>query len=293
MNTEPVAFYGGISDVEMIHDKFELGHGLFLRKTYARLMNPLIFSFSAAKEGEPHPAPWRIVDHDNGTDIKIELFIPGSLKLPNFFDQLNTIWWIIALIRLRGAGFSRVPVISQCPFAEFALNQNKFHVTQIETLPRYYSREAVVSVLSEEDLQWLRKTWLTGGTLMSQSQSFRDAFYAIDRAGELPIRSVSVLLIWSALEKLFSPAKQELRFRVSAHIAAYLEPIGDSRLRLHKQIMKLYDARSEIAHSAKVKTGGIWSSTYSLAKRVLMKILSDNFVPSMKELEGMLFAPEL
>lgn len=51
--------------------------------------------------------------------------------------------------------------------------------------------------------------------------------------------AVSLLAVWGALEHLFSPAKQELRFRVTTNIAAYLESPGPTRMAPHQRLMSL------------------------------------------------------
>jgi hypothetical protein len=124
---------------------------------------------------------------------------------------------------------------------------------------------------------------------MSENSNLNDAFQAFDAAGALPNRSVAMLAVWGALEHLFSPAKQELRFRVSANIAAFLENPGQSRLTMHQRLLKLYDARSGVAHGTRLKSAEAWNSTYEIANRILLKIFSDRRAPSKEDLERELF----
>jgi len=163
----------------------------------------------------------------------------------------------------------------------------------IEVLPRQLLAESALTELSIEDLEWLKHVWLPGGRLMDQSATFNDAFQALDAATAMPNRAVALLTVWGALEHLFSPAKQELRYRVSANIAAFLEPPSASRLQLHQRLMKLYDARSGVAHGTKLKSRDAWSDTYALANRILLKMLASGHVPSKVDLEHELFAPRI
>jgi len=96
----------------------------------------------------------------------------------------------------------------------------------VEVLERRLFHTSILEKLPIEDLMWLKETWLRGGQLMNEQPRLNDAFQALDSAGSLPNPAVSLLAVWGALEHLFSPAKQELRFRVSANIAAYLETHG-------------------------------------------------------------------
>ena len=91
---------------------------------------------------------------------------------------------------------------------------------------------------------------------------------------------------------LFSPARQELRFRVSANIAAYLKLL-QARLELHRHVMKLYDARSGVAHGATLNAADAWKESYTLASRVLHRMLAACHVPSKEDLERELLAPLL
>jgi hypothetical protein len=118
---------------------------------------------------------------------------------------------------------------------------------------------------------------------------FNDTYRALDSIWETPSPSLALLTLWGALENLFSPAKQELRFRVSANIASYLEVPGTSRLDLHKKLLKLYDARSTAAHGTGKQLGSALAETQEVVRRVIYKMLETLHVPSKEELDGILF----
>jgi hypothetical protein len=84
---------------------------------------------------------------------------------------------------------------------------------------------------------------------MNAEPSFNAAYQAFDFSSHAGSVGLSLLTVWGALEQLFAQVKQELRFRISASIACYLENHGPERLHLHKRIQKLYDARSTAAHN--------------------------------------------
>lgn len=291
MNPRTDSLHAGIAGVRMSAERFDLGHGLVMQRTFAHFMAPFLMAFSPAERGKAHPGPWSAVSDGLGFDIHIQLYVPSSFDQTNFFDRLNTIWWITALIRLRGASCAHIPVIADRPFADIPSNWQDARMLPIEVLPRRLATEAAIAELSDDDLQWLKDVWLSGGRLMDASTNFNDTFQALDSAGGMPNRAVALLAMWGALEHLFSPAKQELRYRVAANIAAYLDPPGPSRLTLHRQIMKLYDARSAVAHGTRLKSPDAWSETYALANRILMKMLARNHIPSKEDLENELFAP--
>jgi hypothetical protein len=288
MNPNVDSLHAGIAGVAMAVDQFELGEGLVLRKTYAHFMAPFLMSFARRKERGPDPTPWSAVSDGLSIDIEIELYVPDTFHKPQFFNRLNTVWWIASLIRLRGAFAAHVPVIADRPFTEIASAWKEAKSFPIEWLPRQLLRQPDLTLLSLADLEWLKHTWLTGGHLMNE-RKFNDAFQAVNAAGAMPTPAVALLAVWGALEHLFSPAKQELRFRVSANIASYLEKPGAGRLDLHRKLMKLYDARSGVAHGPNLKSPDAWPETYAIANRVLMKMLAVGRVPSQQDLEQQLF----
>jgi hypothetical protein len=288
-NTDPI--YAGIAGVGLDVDSFDLGDGLVLSKTFGHFMAPFLMAFAPAKPGSAHPAPWSAVQGGLGVDFHVQLEVPVGFNIPGFFDRVNTVWWIAALVRLRGAFYASVPVIAERPFAEIPKESSKATILSVEAMPRRAFVAPKIKSLGLKELLWLKKTWRMGGLIMGENQKLNDAFQAFDASGGIPSGSVAMLAIWGALEHLFSPANQELRFRISANIASFLEPPGHARLALHKEILKLYDARSEAAHGTRVRAVEAGKETYDLANRVLLKILEDGKVPSKESLDALLFSP--
>lgn len=293
MNPTTDSLYAGISGARIGTERIELGHGVVLSQSFAHFMAPFLMAFAPAQKGQPHPGPWSAVSNGIGLDIHIQLFVPSDFNMPNFFDRLNTVWWITALIRLRAASRAHVPVIADRPFSEIPDSWKDAKILPVEVLPRQLPAGDKLTELSDEDIDWLKKVWISGGRLMDSSETFNDAFQALDGAGAMPTKAVALLAVWGALEHLFAPAKQELRFRVAANISAFLERPGKERLSLHQRIMKLYDARSSVAHGTKLKTPEAWSETYTLANRILLKMLETGHVPSREDLDNELFAPSI
>ncbi|HTE38456.1 MAG TPA: hypothetical protein VK630_18110, partial [Reyranella sp.] len=58
--------YAAISGLELVAEQFDLGQGIIIRRTFGHLMMPSVMAFAPAKEGEPHPAPWRTVQGGSG-----------------------------------------------------------------------------------------------------------------------------------------------------------------------------------------------------------------------------------
>lgn len=91
----------------------------------------------------------------------------------------------------------------------------------------------------------------------------------------------------AALERMFSPpSHQELRFRISAAIATFLEPPGGRRHELHRQVKRLYDARSATVHGGDELEFRSLCETYQLLRRSLRKMIETRAVPTQEQLEA-------
>jgi hypothetical protein len=291
MNPNDSPIYAGIAEVNIDLIEFDFGEGVSLRKTYAHIFAPYLAAFTPAEPGKPHPAPWKAVSGGVSFDIRAEIYLPLGFKLVNWFDRLNTIWWLVALLRLKASNFATIPVIASQPFAEIPSSKNKpyFWPSEMKS-SRLVPVKNHSKNIKESDLQWIRKHWISGGILMNKSGDFNLAFQSIDQSIWSHSSSLALVSLWGALERLFSPSHSELSFRVSATIASYLEPVGEERLACYRRVKKLYDARSKAAHGSPLKEDKSLLETYALLKRAIIRMIEENHVPSRDELESFLFA---
>jgi hypothetical protein len=124
---------------------------------------------------------------------------------------------------------------------------------------------------------------------MSRYPEFNLAFQTFAKSQFARRGSMALLAMWGALESLFSPARSELRFRISSNIAVFLEPPGKSRLALQEEVAKLYNARCTVAHSSEEECEKELVKTYCLVKRVITKLIEDGHVPTLSELKARMF----
>ena len=89
MNPKVDSLYAGIAGVGLSVERFDLGQGLVLKKTFAHFMAPFLMAFAPAESGKPHPTPWSAVSDGLGLDIHIELHVPATFEQPKFFDRLK------------------------------------------------------------------------------------------------------------------------------------------------------------------------------------------------------------
>lgn len=288
-SSEPI--YAGIANFPVESGTIDLGSGVTLQPTYAHLMAPFLMAFNPAPANAAHPPPWAAVKGGLTLDINAELYVPTSFSPPGFFDRLNTVWWITSLFRLALSPRIHVPVITNRPFKDVPSDWKNADVLPIEAFTHRHHGTLYQPVNAKESVEWVVRNWQRAQPLMKNAR-FNDTYQALDTIWSTPSPSLALLTLWGALENLFSPAKQELRFRVSANIACYLEPYGSRRLDLQRKLLKLYDARSSAAHGTAKELGGALAETQDIVRRVMHKMLETLHVPTKEELDALLLGAE-
>ncbi len=286
------ALFLGLTGLKLDFDQLEFGKGIVLRRTYAHLMAPYLMAFAPAPLGKHHPGPLKPAGGGGGFDIVAELALPVmSEHTPVSNLSIGKVF--VALMRLWASPSISAPVVSSGSFSDGATD-SRANFTPLEVGDRYFRLQATgLEVITRDHLEWVRVNWEKALALLAKHAEVRLALEAIDRGQFIQNQALILVSLWGALEALFSPAKNELRFRVSANIASFLEPPGEARLALHKRTLSLYDARSSAAHGAhKSDTAAILGS-FELLRRVLIKMLSEQHVPTKEELERRLFGAHL
>lgn len=290
MGNELPSLYAGLSHVSYDGDPFDLGHGVILRSTYAHLVAPNIMAFARATEGQPHPGPWRAARGGFSYDIEIEMAIPAAGVLPGALTAEDTVWLIAALLRLAQYAYLMVPVMSDHPFDAAATTDEEPLLRPLEIEPRILEAgDDAVSKLQLDHLGWVKSVWPRTAELLRACPPLNMALRAADACTIRGRPASALLMAWGALEELFAPSRAELRFRVSAHIAAYLEPAGPKRLELFKEVADLYNTRSKAAHSAQSTEIGALVGSFVILRNALIQMIDKGAVPTQAELERLLF----
>lgn len=280
----------GFRGLELDVDEVELGQGVLLRRTYAHLMAPFLIAFSPAAPGQPHPPPWKAAHGGFAFDVTAELIIPQQLR-NELAERIDMGRVIVALMRVWTSPTITIPVISNLSFstaAKAADNATRFQPLEIES--RYFALEAPEgTVITADRLDWVREHWSTAIELRENHTELRLAMDALDRGQFIRSYALTIVSLWAALEALFSPAKTELRFRVSVLIASYLKEPGKERQKLHGRIMRLYEDRSSAAHGMTKSNPNALLETFELLRQVIIKMVSEHHVPSKEDLEAALF----
>ncbi len=288
MHPNSVDLYAGLYGLVLVPETFELGHGVVISRTYAHFMAPFVMAFAPAPPGEHHPAPWKPAKGGLHLDITTELFLPATTRVPQL-DRVNTVWWIVALMRLHSNTAISVPVISSERFSSIPAIQQEPQLWPMEIhTPRLFPEGSDARSVDIPELEWLRDNWYEAAVLLSK-EDFNFAVQAVDFSIWNHTAALALVAVWGAIERLFSPSNQELSFRVAANIASFLEPAGRERYACFKKVKALYDSRSKAAHGAGEADMMPYAESYAIARRVILKMIETRHVPNKKELEANLF----
>lgn len=255
-------------------------------------MAPFMMAFQPAPKGSHHPGPWRATQGGSSFDINAELFVPEAIE-KDFGSKIQVAQTILFLLRLGVNPATTLPAFSNCAFAALpTIGSNETQLFPYEVQSRHFPLGVDGGQATVEAIKWVSKHWQITHKLINESAEFSLAVDAIDSGQFVRQSSLALVSLWGALEALFSPSTSELKFRVSALIAAFLEPPGKARHALQKEIAKLYDKRSAAAHGKPKHDTDDLLATFNLLRRVLLEIIERGEVPSKEMLEEALFGTE-
>ena len=271
---------------------FDLGNGVVVRETYAHIFAPFMVAFSPPEEPtKHHPGPWSSASGGMSYDISAELVVP--IESENDVEKaIQTARVILFLLRLGVNPAITLPVFSNLAFASENTNEKHQALYPFEVQNRSFALSVEEEAASFGSLKWVQDHWQVTQELLEKSPEFALAKEAIDQGQFIQNTTLTLVSLWGALEALFSPSTSELRFRVSALIASFLEKPGPSRRELQKKLAKLYDKRSAAAHGRPKHDQQHLLETFNLLRNVLFKIIESGYVPNNEQLDIMLFGSD-
>lgn len=279
-------FHVGVSNLKL-DEEMDLGEGVRIRPTYAHIMGPFLAAFAPAPPGRHHPAPWKALSGGVSFDVSADLCVPEALGDEQ--ERSAIVRTLLFLLRVGGDPAIIAPVLSTHAFGELA--QQADHVARLvpfEIQPRRYPLSIGQELDAPSALRWVADHWRPVHGLRGHA-AFGVAVDAIDGGQFVESPALSLVSMWGALEALFVPNAGEVRFRVSAMIAAYLEEPGAARAELQRQVAKLYEKRSAGAHGRPAAAADGLLDTFYLLRRVLLRVIEYGRVPERRELEERLF----
>jgi hypothetical protein len=197
--------YAGLAGAPLEVERFDIGSGVVAERTFAHLTAPFMLAFAPAPPAQHHPGPWRAAQGGLAFDMIVQLSNPASLEKDSPLGQQGALSWIVALLRLRTGPKVIVPAVSNFPFAEGSFREKdvRYWPYEIEQplLPLSGDEQANISEL---DLAWIRKHWLSSAQLAAKRAEFQMLVEALDQCMFAKRSSLAVLWLWSALEAMFS-----------------------------------------------------------------------------------------
>ncbi len=164
------------------------------------------------------------------------------------------------------------------------------HVQLLEDVPAA-RRFAEPSPLRVDDLAWVKSHLLVWASLL-ELPAFRLAVDSLTTHHMHANLRMCAAALWAGVEALFA-INSELRFRLAAFAAAYLEPRGAGRLELYKEMKQLYDYRSKAVHGASTSDKLLHAHVLKvrcILSRLLCKMTETGAQPSLADFEGVLFS---
>ena len=285
MHPEKVPLFGGLAGAVLPVDEFEICEGLVLRKTYAHVMSPYILAFRRPERAhQHHPGPWKSAKGGVWIDVEIEIALQQGAR-PTGFDRLNTLWWILALLRLSSGASLKLPVVSDTSFSAIADGSIEPSLWPIETLPRQFRTVSdPLRTIENEQLLWVRGAFGPGWELMNDPAFWR-AFQTFDAAVWAHSAGSALVTIWAALETLIQPGRHQITNRLASSLAALLEPPGPGRSRLFGRAKSLYEARSGSAHASRVPEAQQLLSSFEIGRQSFVSCIDKSTLPKVAELQ--------
>ncbi len=266
-------------------DRFDVCSGLVLRRTYAHLMSPYVVAFRRPERADQHhPGPWKSARGGLSEDIEIEIALERGVR-PTGFDGANTLWWLLALMRLVSGAPLKLPVISDTAFARIVKDALEPNLWPVETLPRQI-RTTVdpPQTIGNEHLVWVRDAFAPGAKLMREPH-FNRALQTFDAAIWAHSAGSALIAIWAAMETLIAPGRTRITHKLASSVAALLEPSGPRRDRLFAQVKSLYGARGGSAHNSRSPESQQLVASFEIARRCFMSCIDKRALPDFRSLQ--------
>lgn len=270
------ALFGGIAGLDLPVDEFEIASGLSLGRSNAHLMAPFVLAFGRpARPSAPHPGPWASL-HGRGLDVTAEVRLAERAE-PLRFDRLNTLWFVLALLRLRLAQPLQMVLLADRPLDTVPADVDRAILLPLEldlTRPITAPKRA----MAQADLHWLKHHLATADTLMLDPV-FNRAFRTLDQAVAIANAGAGIVIAWAALEALLRPGAQRITDRVCRALAALLNPPGSARDRAFGVIAKSYKARGGAAHAGRTPETEQFETAFALARAAFIATIEAGQLP--------------
>jgi hypothetical protein len=275
-----VALYGAVCGIKLPQPELHIADGLVVRESYAHVMSPYLVALSPVTPMGIHGGPWKAVSGGLGFDAYAELAL-AQQSHPYCFDRLNTIWFIVALLRLRHSVGIRVPVISNIALQEIALTEEEpvFWPIEMTTTAFCYDRSQKDENIPTEVLEWIAKYSVQISNLLATHPHVLNALRAYDGTHSASSVNTAKMLLWSAAEALFRPGDRDIRKTLAKLISAFLHAPSPARDSCFSKVSRLYQIRGQITHAAEQTDGRTLLETAQIVRDCFVKVFENGATP--------------
>lgn len=216
--------FAGLTAFHPPQEPTALGRGVLLSATNAKFLTPLTLVNTSPPSRDSlrsKPAFWQITNREYS--VTSELLAPRAVAA-SFEERYELARFLVLVLRLWSDPGIGLHVISSHRFACLCdlPDDDRPILIPIETQPRHFPLGTIDPSSVIASLGWVKDNWESAYGLYQTSSEFRLAADSLDSGQFLPNHAMALVSLWGALEAIFSPSTTELKFRVSALIAAYL-----------------------------------------------------------------------
>ncbi|MDP2316553.1 MAG: HEPN domain-containing protein [Pseudomonadota bacterium] len=216
--------------------------------------------------------------------LSFELVVPEPDGKPDL--PFSVAWWVQCCLVLRASGEFLVPVVANTSWSTVSgCEQDTVAAKILDDYPKA-TRSGEAPVFTPEDVVWAAANFMKVGSVLSDAR-FGMAMTALTTHHHQGSFRMNAASLWAGIEAVFG-ISQELTFRLSLLLAAFLEPRGDGRLDLYKKVKKLYGVRSQAVHGGKMSDEDLRkhiAEVRALLARLLTKFVEDERVPATEDFE--------
>jgi hypothetical protein len=290
MNVEVTSLYFGLRGIDPQVEVVDLGGGLLLRKTYAHLIGAHVLAFAQpASPNTHHPGPWQATTRNDGIDVRAELEIPFAAAKAVRLRPQEVARVVVTLIHFFTEPNAQLVLLTPCPLASLPQRPvNDAPVAHVLSVQPEWFTIGRRDAAAPYKFGGVRDTWQAACALFASSPKFRLAIEAFDLARFVPT-ALGLVALWGALEALFCDSQNEITFKLSTFIAAYLEPPGQDRCNRQKRVAKLYGKRSLAAHGKPKHAPDDLLESCEIMRACLLRMIQTGRVPTKTDLESALY----
>jgi hypothetical protein len=222
--------------------------------------------------------------HSIGHELAVDRSFGSSEQAP-----FNLAWWFLSALRVRTLADFLVPAVSDQSWSTVAAAQeSSCHIQLLEDVPRA-RRFSTATPIGLSDLDWAANS-LTRFAVLLEVPRFRLAVDCLTTHQHEASLRMSTASLWVGVEALFG-INAELRFRLSALVASFLEHRGPGRIARYREVKGQYDFRSRAVHGAGLADAALEQhvrDVRGMLSRILCKMVDSGRAPTEEDWEAVL-----